>query len=153
MRFFTARSLGFALSPLVTGLVLLLTGCATKTTPPPQTTTLNDLYPGADRDEVVARFGQPESSVPGPNGSSVETFKFVEGDPVVNPSTKDSAKLDAAIIPSSEVTSSMAQTGQLPSSMLEGDTLTVQVNYDKNDTVENIHLIVVTPEKAPAPAP
>jgi hypothetical protein len=142
------------LVPFIAGLSLaFLFGCTAKTASPPATTILNDLHPGADRAEVSARFGPPETSGTDPSGNTMEVFTFVEGDPVINPSPEDTATLEAAVIPGTEVSATMAQTGPITDTLFQGDTLTVQVNYDENDAVENTLLLEVTPEKTPAPKP
>lgn len=130
-------------------LLLLFAGCAADTTLPPKTTTLTDLHPGADRTEVVARFGDPVSSKTDPNGKSVEVFKFVEGGPIMHPSPEDGAVLDAAATREKTASATIPQTGTINENTFKGDTLTVQVKYNEDNTVEDTALLQVTPDGKP----
>jgi hypothetical protein len=141
------------------GLAALLSGCAARTAAPPPTTTLNDLHPGAERTEVINRFGPPVSTRTDGDGTATDVYKFVQGGEAHDTSPADTAAVEATAQSGPSVTAAMAQTGPITDPLFKGDTLTVQVTYDEDDTVEDTALLNVTPEKnsppppPPAPAP
>lgn len=134
------------------GLSVLLSGCASRTASPPATTTLSDLHPGADRTEVINRFGPPVSTRTDGDGTATDVYKFVQGAPAKDTSPADTAAVEATAHSGPSVTAAMAQTGPITDPLFKGDTLTVEVTYDRQDTVEDTSLLAVTPEKTP-PAP
>ncbi|MET0261468.1 MAG: hypothetical protein ABW223_01125, partial [Rariglobus sp.] len=134
-------------SASICALALLLSGCATpKETPPPPTTALKNLHPGAERAEVVDRFGSPLETRSNRDGTATDVFSFVEGAPVKNPlpQVKPTPKSGGP-----EVSASMAQTGPMNDSFFKGDTLLVEVTYDQKNTITDTHLMARTSNKLP----
>ena len=142
--FITSRSIFNGVASIsILSCGFFLAGCAT-TQPQlqPSKTTLSDLHPGASRSEVLAEFGPPEVSSVSKNSTPVDVFKFVEGAPSKEiadaskqPVTEPQTQSDVAVV--------MAQTGAVPDHLFDGKMLTVQVNYDGRELIEDTFLLGV----------
>jgi hypothetical protein len=122
----------------------LTAGCASK----PATTAvsvarkdINFLRPGIPRADVLREFGKPLSETNSKAGDRVDIFSFVQdthannGVPrPIEPEEQDDHEMKILL----------KQFGVSPDAMFDGQTLTVQVNYDATDRVASCFLLDMT---------
>jgi hypothetical protein len=116
-------------------------GCASKPATPTASVVhkdINYLRPGIPRTEVIHEFGKPLSETTGKAGDRVDLFTFIQdthannGVPrPIEPEEQDDHEMKLLL----------KQFGVSPEAMLDGQTLTVQVNYDSTDRVASCFLL------------
>jgi hypothetical protein len=112
-------------------------GCATL----PVSVTRKDfssLKPGVARLEVLDEFGPPLSTTTNKAGNTVDIFRFVQGS---RPSNKAPRPIEPEEADAQMLKVLLEKTGASPEAMLDGQTLTLQVNYDPTGRVEDTFLL------------
>ena len=89
---------------------------------------LSALCHGRTRAEVLDQFGQPQSTTTSKKGTLIDTLQFVQ-DP--KPGELDGPSLKMHTI----------HNAAMSHDSLAGKTLTVQVNYDRSEEIENTYLM------------
>ena len=128
-------------SLLVLAVVLVVAGGCVSSTPRLAHHDVTVIQLGMTRADVLKELGRPVTSTRDKAGLPVEIFTFVQ-------ESKPGARKPQPIDPSEEDEQTMkilfAKAGFSASAMLEGQTLTVQVNYDENDVVKHTLLLDMT---------
>jgi hypothetical protein len=125
------------LSALCSSLLFLifLGGCASRTE---KKKDLSVFMPGVARTAVIEELGQPVSTATSRAGTKMDVFTFVQG---TAPSKKPPRPVEPEQEDATEVLALLDQFGQSPTKLLTGKKLTLQVNYDAEERVQNTVLL------------
>ena len=126
------------LLPLTCVLTLgLVAGCAS-TGSQSKSHDVTLLQPGMTRGEVLQEFGRPANATRSKAGLPVDIFTFVQK---AEPAKRKPQPIEPGEEDNQMLKIMLNQSGFSPERMLEGQRLTVQVNYDANEVVKDSFLL------------
>jgi len=122
-------------------IVLVAAGGCVSSTPRLAHHDIAGIQLGMPRADVLKELGRPVTSTRDKAGLPVEIFTFVQES---NPDARKPQPIDPGEEDEQAMKILLAKTGFSASAMIEGQTLTVQVNYDENDVVKHTLLLDMT---------
>lgn len=118
-------------------LALALGGCATKASRVPRKD-LSVLQPGVAREVVIDELGKPASTTTSRAGNTVDVFTFVQG---TGERTRAPRPVEPEQAEATELLLLLEKTGASPLKYFDGKKLTVQVNYDHAQRVQDTAML------------
>ncbi len=115
----------------------MLSGCAS-TTKSADRRDVSVIRTGVARAEILKELGTPVSSTKSKDGNQVDIFTFVQG---VKPAGQTPRPIEPEEADAQMMKIMLKKTGFSPDAMFDGQTLTVQVNYDQDDRVADTFLL------------
>ena len=121
---------------LVLAIAIFLTGCSVmQATSGPESKDLSVLEHGTDRYAVITELGKPEFTEKQEDGTTIDVFKFMQGQHAAAKAGKGILYGAAALF---TLGISEIVTSPLEGSVGDGAEIQVKVTYDENDKVKDV---------------